>query len=431
MLKLYSGIMKKKKKLKLNKENIFIAVSIIFLLGSTLFYGGRFIYFYRLENVPKKEVITNLNELLISKEVFADDGLYKDDDVYYFKGKNVNNYLLYSGRIFRIVGIDSNGGIKLISDEVSTVIYDGSDENVDSYVDDWLNNVYLNTLNKDYLVDTLSCDDKIDNNITCKNIVKETISSLSLYDYMKAGDVNSYLNSGNYFWLSSKKSDNTTWYISNEGASSTTSNKVSLGVRPVITLKSDLVVVSGDGSIDDPYTIENLVPTKLGDIYVGSYVTFSNHLFRVMSNGDTTRLVMMDEMDKHVFSTYTNVFETTRKNSLAYYLNKDFYNTLNTDFLIKSEFYDGIYERYYKEVESDSVKAYVGLPSVGDILFGDNYLLLTPTGEATQAIYAVNNGRLSSVDINEEYNYQPVIVLDSNILIASGSGTSSDSYILK
>ena len=104
---------------------------------------------------------------------------------------------------------------------------------------------------------------------------------------------------------------------------------------------------------------------------------------------------------------------------------------MNTDFLIKSEFYDGIYERYYKEVESDSVKAYVGLPSVGDILFGDNYLLLTPTGEATQAIYAVNNGRLSSVDINEEYNYQPVIVLDSNILIVSGSGTSSDSYILK
>ena len=150
-----------------------------------------------------------------------------------------------------------------------------------------------------------------------------------------------------------------------------------------------------------------------------------------MKNGDNTRLVMVDEVDKHVFSTYNNVFEINRKNSLAYYLNKDFYNSLNTDLLIKSEFYDGIYERYYKEVESDSVKAYVGLPSVGDILFGDNYLLLTPTGEATQAIYAVNDGRLSNVDIKEEYSYQPVIVLDANTLIASGTGTSSDPYVLK
>ena len=423
--------MKKKRKLKLNKENIFIAVSIVFLLGSILFYGGRFIYFYRLENTPKKEVITNLNDLLISQEVFANDGLYKEDDVYYFKGKDVNNYLLYSGRLFRIVGIDISGGIKLISDEVSTVIYDGSDENVDSYVDDWLNNVYLNTLNNDYLVDTLVCSDTIDTNIVCNDVVEEKISSLTLYDYMKAGDVNSYLNNGNYFWLSSKKSDNTTWYINNEGISSATDNKVSLGVRPIVTLKSDLVIVSGNGSKDNPYIIENLAPTKLADIYVGSYVNFSNHIFRVMKNGDNTRLVMVDEVDKHVFSTYNNVFEINRKNSLAYYLNKDFYNSLNTDLLIKSEFYDGIYERYYKEVESDSVKAYVGLPSVGDILFGDNYLLLTPTGEATQAIYAVNDGRLSSVDIKEEYSYQPVIVLDANTLIASGTGTSSDPYVLK
>ena len=431
MLKWYSGIMKKKNKLKLNKENIFIAISIIFLLGSTLFYGGRFIYFYRLENSPKQEIINNLNELLISKEVFAANGLYKDGEVYYFKGTNVDNYLSYSGRMFRIIGIDKNGGIKLISDDVSTVIYDGSDDDINSYVEDWLNNVYLSTLNDEYLVDTFVCGDVVDTNITCNNVVEEKISSLTLYDYMKIGDTDSYLNNGSYYWLRSKKSDNTTWFIDNEGISSTTDNKVSLGVRPVITLKSDLIVISGDGSIDNPYIIETYAPTKLGDAYVGSYVNFSNHLFRIMSNNEVTKLVMIDEVEKHAFSTYNNIFETTRKNSLAYYLNKDFYNTLNADALIKGEFYDGIYERYYKEVESDSVKVYVGLPSVGDILFGDNYLLITPTGEATQAVYAVNNGRLSSIDINLEYSYQPVIMLDSNALIASGSGTSSEPYILK
>ena len=155
------------KKKKLNKENVFVALSIVFLLGSILFYGGRLIYFYNLENKTEEEVVTNLNDVLISEEVFSGDGLYKVDDVYYFRGSDVDNYLLYSGRLFRIVGIDQDGGIKLISDLVNTVIYDGRDESVDSYVDDWLNNVYLDTLNQDYLTDTSVCSDYIDTNITC------------------------------------------------------------------------------------------------------------------------------------------------------------------------------------------------------------------------------------------------------------------------
>ncbi len=428
MLKLYSGLMKKK---KLNKENVFVALSIVFLLGSILFYGGRLIYFYNLENKAEEEVVTNLNDVLISEEVFSGDGLYKVDDVYYFRGSDVDNYLLYSGRLFRIVGIDQDGGIKLISDEVNTVIYDGRDESVDSYVDDWLNNVYLDTLNQDYLTDTSVCSDYIDTNITCNDVLKENISSLSLYDYMQANDTESYLNNGSYFWLKSKKSDNTTWYVDPEGISSTTTNKVSLGVRPVITLKKDLVVVSGDGSDSNPYTIENVIAFNLSDAYVGSYVSFSDYLFRIMSNGDTTRLVMVDDMDKHIFSTYSNAFETNRRNSLAYYLNHDFYNSLDSDYLIKSDFYDGIYENYYKEVESDSVNAYVALPSVGDILFTSDSLLITPTGKATQAIYAINNGRLNSIEIDTEYSYKPVITLKEDIVIASGTGTSSDPYILK
>ena len=191
------------------------------------------------EAKTEEEVVTNLNDVLISEEVFSGDGLYKVDDVYYFRGSDVDNYLLYSGRLFRIVGIDQDGGIKLISDEVNTVIYDGRDESVDSYVDDWLNNVYLDTLNQDYLTDTSVCSDYIDTNITCNDVLKENISSLSLYDYMQANDTESYLNNGSYFWLKSKKSDNTTWYVDPEGISSTTTNKVSLGVRPVITLKKD------------------------------------------------------------------------------------------------------------------------------------------------------------------------------------------------
>ena len=49
--------------------------------------------------------------------------IYKEDDNYYFKGKNVDNYVYYYGNLYRIVSV-TNDGIKLISnDSVTSMVY--------------------------------------------------------------------------------------------------------------------------------------------------------------------------------------------------------------------------------------------------------------------------------------------------------------------
>ena len=61
------------------------------------------IHYYRIEN-PKIEDVKTLVELVTLGKNLTDngDGLYHENDIYYYKGKNVNNYLKYSGRLFRI-----------------------------------------------------------------------------------------------------------------------------------------------------------------------------------------------------------------------------------------------------------------------------------------------------------------------------------------
>ncbi len=64
---------------------------------------------------PQNRVIA---ESLKEKVVETGDGLYKDtraDNRYYYKGDNVNNYISYLGKTWRIVSIESDGSLRLIS----------------------------------------------------------------------------------------------------------------------------------------------------------------------------------------------------------------------------------------------------------------------------------------------------------------------------
>ena len=97
--------------------------------------------YYRLEN-PKPEDIKTLYDKVSSGKniVKKGDGLYKEGNNYYYKGKNVNNYLRYSGRLWRIVSLDENGSIKLITDDLQTSLVWSVDADYDtSYLRSWLN----------------------------------------------------------------------------------------------------------------------------------------------------------------------------------------------------------------------------------------------------------------------------------------------------
>ena len=76
-----------------------------------------------LEGTP---IIEKAKELVYSNDTCKTDGTtYQYMDGCYIKGNPTNNYLWYSGFLWRIMGINADGTIRMITDENVTSIYWG------------------------------------------------------------------------------------------------------------------------------------------------------------------------------------------------------------------------------------------------------------------------------------------------------------------
>ena len=127
-------------------ENIFIWTSIIFLIGIVGFFSYRFIHYYRLSH--NRDVISNdLYEIILDNRAILN--LRKVDNSYYYTENNGNNYVIYSGILWRIIKLENNK-LTLISDvPVTNLYYDD--------VLDYLNNEFYNLLDNRLIVDTETC----------------------------------------------------------------------------------------------------------------------------------------------------------------------------------------------------------------------------------------------------------------------------------
>ena len=131
--------MARRKQLKIRP--ILVTLNILVLLLMVLYFGGRLIKYYNIENgtsnksggsvlfvdaVLKTQKFVDLTEGLIYNET---------ENNYVYKGNVDNNYLLYSGILFRIIGVDNENNVKAISDEGVTLLYSGLEKGYnDSYV---------------------------------------------------------------------------------------------------------------------------------------------------------------------------------------------------------------------------------------------------------------------------------------------------------
>ena len=271
---------KKDKKIKEKKsirkcEKIFLFINILVILTIIGIYAYRVFYYYNEthninENITLKEKLTSVDNIVYQK-----DGLYEKDNIFFYKGEEVNNYVYYSGRMFRIIGI--NDGIKMIEEDGLTNIISGINSKYDeSMIYQWLKD-YLNTL-KDYeiyLKTSDYCNESIDiENYSCSNKLDEYIGLLDIKEYLNAGGKNSYLNNNTYFWTINYDKDNKFFYVNDEGSINNINNKednyFSYGIRPVITLKEDVLYIKGSGIIYDPYIIEEADNALLKDNGIGS-----------------------------------------------------------------------------------------------------------------------------------------------------------------
>lgn len=432
----------KKRRIKKDKlaRFLFCIFSLIFFLFCVIFYGLRLIKYYKIYN-PKSESGEKIDILSTSitknaSVVYEGDGLYHASGIYMFKGDIQNNYVYYSGMLWRIVKINNDNSVELVLDEpINNLIWNSViTEYKNSDVHKYLNDVFLKTLDKDLLVKSSICTDPVNdvNKITCNTVYNESyVKLLNITDYLNSKNKKTFINmEGDSLWLSDR-SKTKAWYTSGTSIQSYIPSESYL-IKPVITLKTETTVLEGTGTKNDPYAVSK----KEKKLSPGKYVTLGNANWIVYETGkDMTRLVLDGLYNKgnskYVFDKTSNIFTITKAGSLGYYLNTTIYNSLTAkEELLEATWYTGPYKTSYKDVYTKEVKAKVGLYNIADMKFGlqktESYLL-TPGGVGT--VYTFGR-RLNATKITGLEAIRPAIAI-KNQKIKAGDGTSTSPYELE
>ncbi len=361
--------------------------------------------------------------------VFTDtmDTTDTEDDVIYFSGTEEhidNNYVWYSGKLWRIVAIYPDGTMKMITDNSITAMPWGeSNDFGTTWLFQWLNEDFYDTL---YNANNIVKTDSVWNyssitssipprpeTISPQRTVSAPVGMINYYEYYRAyqnsSDQDNYLNRNFYWWLMSTYSTNYVYdvyqygYVSSYRYYDTSTS----GVRPSIVIKNT-VEFTGEGTKTNPYKIvgdkENPTnnTTLLNSRSSGEYVTFDNDLYRIVDVEEgITKLTKVDfikngnnAITKHFASTavYGKTTNTQTDDYWDYYLNNTWYNNISTTYrnmLVNGTYYLGYITTNFKttickdlslsSVTTKTCNRYtsndadmtftgkVGLPRVGDM----------------------------------------------------------------
>ena len=240
-------------------KKIFIFVSATFLLTLILVYSYRLVHFYLLENGsseegPTKKYFTDKLRATINVSD-ATGGLYIIGNEYLYKFNATKNYLWYSGNLWRILKINEDKTIDIVMDNSLTILNASYGDTY--YLKNYLDEFYQK-LDKDLLVEVTYCNDQFENvdNVICDMKRQEKITLLDIYTYYKAGGNSSFLNNKTSYWLSNKNKDGDNWYIQSDGSLAIGNDTNSFSVRPVVRLKSEISLIKGDGTENNPYIVK-------------------------------------------------------------------------------------------------------------------------------------------------------------------------------
>lgn len=421
-------------------------MSFIFILTCIIWYGGRAIYYYF---DTKKALENDRSTLAIKIQKDKNNNLKSIGTDYYFQGNNANNYILYSNILWRIIKITKDNNIVLIAENPITNLAFGKDKTYnDSYPIKWLNNkdekftgILENNLKdkKEYLTKTKTCIDNIINTkkITCqKNNTDNYISLLSVIDYINTGDTKSFINNGKYTYLANNNNQKI-WYIDTEGNLNKSNGTDIYGIKPVITLNSKVNTLDGNGSKDKPYII-----TKNNNKFA-SFVKLDNDIWRIYNEDDNNvKLVLNDYIKKddeileYSYSNNNYYHNDTIYDSLAYYLNTTYLNSLKyKDLIIENDYQNSYYGKDnnydYSDVLNTTIKTKVALLSIGDSIINNelnNYFLLAGPEKETEEIYTVTeDSKLDTIYTVDEAYIVPTITIKKNSLV-KGTGSKDDPY---
>ncbi|MBQ2639536.1 MAG: hypothetical protein IJF92_02105 [Bacilli bacterium] len=437
------------------KEYIFNVVSLLVIISIGLYFGIRSFYYYGKQNNNSESVKTTLADKIINNNQLSNkkEGLFRDKEGYYFKGKVDNNYVKFANRYYRIIRINEDNTVKLVSEDNTSIFmwgekskYKGSNLNI------WLNKtkdknsgVYYDTISSinKFLVKTKYSENILSGSKIkkTKRVYKDYITTLTVDDYVKSGGSNGYLNDNKYHWLIGQDKSKMNLYINESGEVESTSNFDAYGVKAVITMNDRIVVSSGDGTKDNPYVIEQNNNTN----YVDGYVKLGNDIYKVYQDKDNVlKLALSGYINNNgveetkSFSNKDADFDLNNSFNIAYYLNTTYYNSLTyKDLLLDINNNIGEVSEdtnlSYLDIFNSKVTSKIGLLNIFDYntLGLNDYYLINKTSSSTNMIYVYNqSGTLNEGEVTELKQVVPTISINKKI-IKKGDGTKEKPFTVE
>lgn len=349
--------------------------------------------------------------------------------------ENLKNYVWYSGKLWRIVALNNNGTIKMVTDNSITAIAWGDVSTYeDSYMYRWLKEEFLSTLYryKNMLVldypwnATAATENTKPANIT---IVESPVGALNAYE---VGQSNGYLSNG-YSWMTMTPYDgpSSIWFV--DYGLSKMSVVGTYGVRPSINLVSSTRISEGEGTFDNPYRLAGDIEKALSNELLntrmsGEYIKFNETTYRIVgvekiNNQKFTKITMADYSKNNnsintsqIFSGSDTITEInfTEKYGIGLYL-KNWYNDMPTIYkkMIATDqdgilWYqgpeNGVGNDYTKSKSGIGISAKIGLPYLGEVFssqFGSG-------PENSISTWLMTKGSTSWVWVNNKYNADQV-----------------------
>ena len=408
-----------------------------------------------------------------------------DSEQTFITGTDPNNYIWYSGKLWRAVSIDpSDNSAKLVTQwNISTLPYNAENNTAfqGSYMEQWLNDTsvdgFLGNLREpDKFIKTDSVWNATLTTATTKpaktTMVTDAVGLLNIYEYTMSHEnatvSTGYLNNGLYWWTLTPYSTSSVRYVGYNGTSYIFSPTYSYGPRPSINLKSAVKIIDGDGTADNPYRLQgdNDIPTGalLSTRYSGEYIKFGtgeNNLYRIVSheNGSGTKItstIPLKDSGSSKSIKFGSDTTFSKENTIGTFLNGDYLTSgtyltsdqvnmieNNTTWYLGTVGSGANYKlaKYQDTTGSNlttsTTTAKVGLLRIGELMAGQfdkygnttTYWILTPFDIFNVRI--VDSYGTSNINSPAYSNgSRPSMNLKSTVKIVSGTGTKSDPFVI-
>ena len=284
---------------------IYIGSGIEVELSSTIWLdyyytgsGEKFSAKYKVEVMNSDEYANTYLTSLVGKNkglyAINSDGTLNDGtnvtniSEYRYSGKNPDNYIKFNNELWRIIGIDKYGFIKIVKDEsldpsefgidnyyenstVESVLYEYLGNSINYEMSEMLHRYGMHEMISVNLNDTY--------NLIEYDFVNQAFAGLlTAKDYLYSTEPKYYtsplsdINVGNNTWLSGsyltmtsiKNTTTNVLAINNNVPTSVLSTDENYPLKPCIFLNFNVSIVSGNGTIDKPYEIA-IINQRTGD----------------------------------------------------------------------------------------------------------------------------------------------------------------------